>query len=156
MLRKVSTVALIFLAVQATATLNGVAPSVSLGNGGGKTAVWLSSSAATTAIGAGVVLSSRTTTTGKTFYLQHFDVFGYESSGSTSTVSNMGSVILLTPTGVTAATMTFVYSGQPTRPWQMDFSEPVPIASLVTVALKVTPNTATAITWLSNLIGYEK
>lgn len=135
---------------------SGVIGSVSLGNSNGKTAVFVSSCVTTAAVGSQVVLSSRTTTQGKTFYLQHFDISAFISAASTSTVPNMGSFAIFTPNAVKVASNTFAFSGGPPVPWKMEFAEAVPIASNVTFASSVTANTATSITWCSNFWGNEK
>lgn len=132
----------------------------SLGNTTSKTVVWVTSSAATSAAAGTLVLSSRTVTAGKTFFIQHIDVDASWATNSSTNTTNLGSVQFLTPTGsspvvVSSQTMTSGFA-QPTLFWKMDFAEPVPILTQVTFAITVKPNTATATQWTANIIGYER
>lgn len=138
------------------ASTSGIIGSISPGNTVGKTAVWASSSAATSANGMSVVLSSRTTTAGKTFYLQHFDAMGYLAVGSSTTIVNLGSLVLMTPSGVKVASMTFMGGQSLSVPWTMEFAEPLPISAGMVIASSATANTASIVTWMTNFVGYEK
>lgn len=124
--------------------------------GVGVTAVFVSSQA-TTAAAVGVNLSSRTTTTNKTFYLQHLDVSAFLVTPTTSTTVQIGGVTLQSPVGTVIATMTFVNSGSaPMSSWVLDLAQPLPFASQRTIAVVGAAQTATAVTWASNMVGYEK
>lgn len=115
------------------------------------------SSAPTQAVVGQIVLSSRTTTTNKTFYLTHLDVSGFLTAPSTSTTLLLGSVSIQSPTATVIATMTFTNSASaPNNRWVLDFAEPLPFTSQATLSLVVNQTTATGVTWISNLIGYEK
>ncbi len=135
---------------------SGVIGSVSLGNTVNKTMVFVSSFAATAAIGSQIVLSSRVTTSGQTFYLQRFEANAYEAAATTSTIGNMGSMAIFSPTSVAIASKTFVYSGTAPPPWIMEFAEAIPIPSGRVFASSVTANTATSIEWSTIFWGYEK
>lgn len=115
------------------------------------------SSAPTISAAGQIVLSSRTTTTNKVFYLTHLDVSGFLAVPSTSTTLSLGTVSIQSPTATVVATMTFTNSASDSMSrWVLDFAEPLPFASQVTVSLNVNQTTASGVTWISNLIGYEK
>ena len=116
-----------------------------------------SSSQALTGAAVGVVLSSRTTTANKTFYLQHLDVEAFLVVPSSFTVEKLGGVTVQSPTGTVIATMTFVNSsGAPMSKWVLDLAEPAPFASGVTLSVVGAAQTTSSVSWVSNLIGYEK
>lgn len=155
--------------VVSSATLNnqptslsttGVIGSVSLGNTVAKTIVSVSSFNTTAALSASVVLSSRTTTAGKTFYVQHIDVTAFETAVGTITVGNAGSFSVGTgpagfPFTTRIASVTLAY--MTVLPYyQLDFSEPIPIPSGSIITSSVTAGTATSLMWNTNIIGYEK
>lgn len=139
------------------ASTTGVIGSISLGNTINKTVVWVSSTGTTAAIGAAVQLSSRTTTLGKTFYIQHIDSWGYLSAPSTTTTQSLGSLAWFSPMGTKLASMSFVNSGsQESARWTLEFAEPLPVSSNVTFYATVTANTALLVNWITTLVGYEK
>lgn len=134
---------------------SGVMGSVSLGNSSGKSIVSVSSTVATAAVGT-VVLSSYTVTAGKTFYLQHLVVRGFLTTPAVSN-TNFGNIVV-TQQGVTFSSSAFndTNSSSFHDIEQYDFSEPVPIPSQKTIFATVNSISASAVTWMSTFIGYEK
>ena len=137
------------------ATTNGGSV-VTLGNNYGKTLVFVSSQAVTSLAGTTVVLSSRTTTAGKTFYWQHFDAYAFMTVPSTAVAVNLGSMAIFTPVGVKLASMTFVGGQTETSRWVMDFAEPMPVSSGTVLSSSATSNTANQVMWMTNYSGYER
>lgn len=115
------------------------------------------SSQATTAAAVTVNLSSRTTTTNKTFYLQHLDVSAFLVTPTTSTTVQLGGVTLQSPVGTVIATMTFVNSASaPMSGWVLDLATPLPFPSQRTIAVVGAAQTTSAMTWASNMVGFEQ
>ena len=118
--------------------------------------VFVSSHANTAATGT-VTLSSRTTTTNKTFYLQHVDITAFLVAPSSETTAVLGVASLQSPSGTVIATMTFTNStGAPMPRYVLDLAEPLPFGSQVTISVVGDAKTASGLTWISNLIGFEK
>lgn len=115
------------------------------------------SSQAATAAAVSVNLSSRTTTTNKTFYLQHLDVSAFLVTPSSFTVDSLGGVTVQSPTGTVIATMTFVNSsGSPLNRWVLDLATPIPFPSQRTISVVGAAQTTSPVTWTSNMVGFEQ
>lgn len=127
--------------------------SVSLGTTLGKTIQKALGSVATTATTADQVIATVPTTTGKTFFITHFDVMVWLTTPA-ATFTNFGTVSLELPSG------TKVWTQQLQGPGVDRIVVPVFEALFGTttqvVRLVVTPAAATAMTWRGNILGDEK
>lgn len=135
----------------ASSTPTGV---VSLGNSLGKTNVLKTGTLASSAATADQVVLTYTVTSGKTFYLEYFDVNARLTTYA-ATATNFGDCSLESPAATKLYTQMIASAGAPGAQ-QMTFSEPVPIASATVIRIVCTPSAATAFTFRANLGGYEK
>lgn len=127
---------------------------ISLGNSTGKTNVLKTGTLATSAATADQVILTYTVTSGKTFYLEYFDIVARLTTFA-ATATNFGNVSLESPAGTKLYTSNVFHAGD-MDPRGVFFSEPIPIAAGVVIRIVCTPSTVTAMTWTGNMGGYEK
>jgi hypothetical protein len=127
---------------------------VSLGNSLGKVNVLKTGSLVSTAVTADQVILTYTVTAGKTFYLEYLD-FWCRLTTFAATATNFGPVSLENPSGTKLYTMDVAHAGA-NAPFQMMFTEPIPIAAGTVIRLVCTPSAVTSFTWRGNFGGYEK
>lgn len=143
------------LTLIASLDLNGSTPqSVSIGTSAGKTLVMKTGTLATTAVTADQVIVTYTVTTGKTFYLEYFDIDARLTTYA-ATATNFGTVSLETPSGTKMYTAG-IYNVGANSLVSKQLSEPLPVGSAVVIRLVCTPSATTAFTWRANFGGYEK
>jgi len=107
----------------------------------------------TTAITADQIILTYTVTAGKTFYLEGFD-WSVGKTGIDHADSDYGNVSLELPSGVKIQTWFARGSGK--DGFSRSIPEPLSIAAGTVIRLVVTPSSTTSMTWVGNLIGYEK
>lgn len=117
--------------------------------------VFVSSDAATVAAGGVAILSQRTTTAGKTFFVQHIEAYAYLTTPSSTSIVNLGSLAIFT-NGVRMASMSFTGGYNQTPRWVMDFSQPIQISSGSVIVSSATAGTDSSVTWMTNFFGYEQ
>lgn len=127
--------------------------SVSIGTSSGKTIVGKTGTLVSVAVLADQVILTYTVTLGKTFYLEGFD-WSVGKTGIDHADADYGLVSLETPLG--AKLQTWFARGAGTASFSRSLPEPLPIPAGTVIRLVVTPSIATSLTWLGNLIGYEK
>lgn len=127
---------------------------VTHGNATGKTVAMKTGSLTSTATTADQVVLTYTVTSGKTFYLQYFDLAARLTTYA-STATNYGDCSIESPAGTKLWTQMFTSVGQ-SLPLSHDFAEPMPIASGVVVRVVCTPSAVTSFLWRANFGGYER
>lgn len=129
---------------------------VSLGNSTGKTIVMKTGTLVTTATTADQVILTYTVTSGKTLFLQYYNI----TCGLTSTPSNyntpiiFGNISLESPAGIKLITWRHMGPQPVIHDWGI--SEPEPISSGTVIRIVCTPGLTTSTTWVCNLGGYER
>jgi len=96
-------------------------------------------------------------TSGKTLYLEYFDIQSRLTAIS-ATASILGSLVIQLG-GVSVYTGTFVNpttSNQGAQAIRIFVSEPIPIASGTVLSFLTTPASTTSTLWTANFGGYEK
>lgn len=127
---------------------------VTLGSTLGKTVVMKTAVLTTTATTADQVVLTYTVTSGKTLYLQYFDVTSRLTTYA-ATATNFGDCSLESPAGTKLWTEMQTNAGVSGMSGHQ-LAEPVPIASGVVVRLVCTPSAVTSFRWQGNLGGYER
>lgn len=127
--------------------------SVSIGTSAGKTLVGKTGLLVSTSVLADQIILTYTVTLGKTFYLEGFD-WSVGKTGIDHADSDYGLVSLENPLGLKL--QTWFARGAGTASFSRSLPEPLPIPSGTVIRLVVTPSIANSLTWLGNLIGYEK
>jgi hypothetical protein len=128
---------------------------VSLGNSTGKAVVAKTGSLATTSASADQVILTYTVTSGKTFYLEYFEVEARLTSFAT-TATFFGTASLENPSGTKLITEMCAGAGITQNQPGFVFAEPLPIAAGTVIRVVCTPSSTTGYTWQANFGGYEK
>lgn len=127
--------------------------SVSIGTSTGKSIIGKTGTLVTIATTADQVILTYTVTLGKTFYLEGFD-WAVGKTALDHADGDYGLVSLENPLGLKL--QTWFARGAGTDSFSRSLPEPLPIPSGTVIRLVVTPSVATSLTWVANLIGYEK
>jgi hypothetical protein len=136
------------------ATLTGGSAAVQLGTATGKTNVLKTGALTTTAVTADQVILTYTVTTGKTFYLQYFQVEARLTTFA-ATTTLFGTFSLEIVAGTKVFTLDIANAGVIT-PQGVTFTEPIPIPAGTVVRLVCTPAATTSFAWKGAFGGYEK
>lgn len=128
---------------------------VSLGNSLGKAIVMKTGTLASSAVTADQVILTYTVTSGKTFYLEYFDI-ACRLTTFAATATNFGNASLESPASTKLYTQMISGTGVVTTPIGTTFSEPIPISAGTVIRVVCTPSAVTAFTWIANFGGYEK
>ncbi len=130
--------------------------SVSLGVSSGKTNIMKTGSLTTTATTADQVVLTYTVTSGKTFYLEYFEIEARITTLS-GTASILGTASLENPSGTKGHTSTFTnQTTSEVKRIVIPLAEPIPIAAGTVIRVVCTPAAATSMLWIGNFGGYEK
>lgn len=130
--------------------------SINLGTSTGKTNILLSGSTTTTSTAANQVIKTYTVTSGKTFYVNWFEVDGSLNTPS-ATAAFLGVASLESPAGTTIASGAFMNTTTSTVDrLYFYFNEPIPISSGTVIRAVTLPAAATSTRWITNFGGYEK
>lgn len=136
-------------------TTTGGAVISTLGNSTGKTVVMKEGTLVTTATTADQVILTYTVTSGKTFYVEYFGLYGSLTTPA-NTAAVVGTISLETPSGTKVYSTRFTNSSVGTfQNAEQQFAEPLPISSGTVIRIVTTPGVTTSITWLGNFGGYE-
>lgn len=126
----------------------------SLGNSANKSVVMKTGVLASSAVTADQVVLTYTVTTGKTFYLEYFDLSARLTTYA-ATATLFGAISIESPSGTKLYTSEIFHSGQYSPAGQV-FAESIPVPTGTVIRVVCTPAAATAMTWTANLGGYEK
>jgi hypothetical protein len=131
--------------------------SILVNTGVTKTNVMKTFALGTATVGTNQTIISYTVTSGKTFYLEYIDVVGHLNNpgGGASILGTINLSIggVLVYQNVMVNPTTSDYGSQRVS---LTFSEPIPIASGTNIILYSNPAVNNPITWIGNMLGFER
>lgn len=128
---------------------------VTLGQTDGKAVVMKTGKLVTTAVTADQVVLTYTVTAGKTLYLKYLHIAGYLATfpGNANPIQ-LGSPSLEIVAGTKVITTDLMQP--PGGDFNIEWSEPTPVASATVIRVVTTPAAVTSTTWRANFGGFER